>query len=514
MAQSGITRTGSGRETYAADGLTSSQWPLQGQVNAPPRSHSAASFSGSTRAPTERSSLSKSNVEEKAGDVRTIKSDATTTSGGVPINSTAVLDPALFNAGADAEKQSLRSQRSSGAKDDDKNDEKDPNLVEWDGPDDKGNPQNFPEWRKWLITATSGIMTFTVTFASSVFSTATMSTAKEFGVSSEVMVLGTSLFVLGFAFGPLIWGPFSELYGRKLPLFIGFFIFAIFQIPVALAQNLQTIFICRFFGGFFASAPLAVVGGLLADLFNPIDRGIAIAVFSGATFIGPVAGPIVGGFITQSYLGWRWTAWITCIMAFSFGLVGVIVVPETFEAVLLQQRAKKLRFETKNWALHAKADENQVNLKEISNKYLLRPFIMLFLEPILLLITLYMGFIYGFLYLCFEAYPIAFQEERGWNLGVGALPFLAILVGVICGCLIISYFSKTRFARKLEANGGKPVPEERLLPMILGGALLPIGMFWFAWTSNPNIIWVPQVISGAFIGAGKFVLFLSRPWND
>lgn len=56
----------------------------------------------------------------------------------------------------------------------------------------------------------------------------------------------------------------------------------------------------------------------------------------------------------------------------------------------------------------------------------------------------------------------------------------------------------------MEANGGKPVPEERLVPMMIGGFLLPVGMFWFAWTSNPNISWVPQVISGGFIGAGKF----------
>lgn len=102
-------------------------------------------------------------------------------------------------------------------------------------------------------------MTVSVTFASSVFSAATQDTAKIFGVSQEVMVLGTSLFVLGFAFGPLVFGPLSELYGRRNPLFVGFFIFAIFQIPVAVAQNLQTIFVCRFFGGLFASAPLAIV---------------------------------------------------------------------------------------------------------------------------------------------------------------------------------------------------------------------------------------------------------------
>lgn len=123
-------------------------------------------------------------------------------------------------------------------------------------------PKNFPTWRKWVITMMLGLMTICVTFGSSVFSTATKQTGKKFGVSSEVMVLGVSLFVLGFAFGPIIFGPLSELYGRKRPLFVGMFVFAIFQIPVAVAQNLQTIFICRFLGGLFASAPLAIVSVL------------------------------------------------------------------------------------------------------------------------------------------------------------------------------------------------------------------------------------------------------------
>lgn len=120
------------------------------------------------------------------------------------------------------------------------------------------NPQNFSPTRKWTITMILGLMTVSVAFASSVFSTAVIPTSK-FGVSEEVMVLGTSLFVMGFSFGPLLFGLLSELYGRKMPLFARFFIFVIFQIPVAVAQNLQTIFVCRLFGGFFASAPLEIV---------------------------------------------------------------------------------------------------------------------------------------------------------------------------------------------------------------------------------------------------------------
>ncbi|RHZ67725.1 MFS transporter [Aspergillus thermomutatus] len=384
---------------------------------------------------------------------------------------------------------------------------KESTLVQWDGPKDPDNPVNFSPARKWTITVMLELMTVSVTFASSVFSTAAQVTAKKFHVSEEVMVLGTSLFVLGFAFGPMVFGPLSELYGRKTPLFVGFLIFAIFQIPVAVAQNLQTIFICRFLGGFFASAPLGIVGGMLADLFNPVDRTIAVAVFAASTFIGPVAGPIVGGFITMSYLGWRWTEYITAIMAFFFMTLGFFIVPETFESTILQRRAKRLRFETKNWALHAKSEEQPISPRLILRKYLLRPMQMLILEPILLLVTLYMGFIYGFLYLCFEAYPIAFQEYRRWNAGVGELPFLAITCGVLVGCGIIIAFAKTRVERMYKEIGSV-IPEERLIPMMIGGVLLPAGMFWFAWASDPNIIWVPQVISGVFLGAGVLLIFL------
>ena len=305
----------------------------------------------------------------------------------------------------------------------------------------------------------------------------------------------------------MVWGPFSELYGRTRPLFFGFIVFAIFQIPVATAQNLYTILIARFFGGLFGCAPLAIVGGALADFWNPVDRGIAICVFAAATFIGPVAGPIMGGFITQSYLGWRWTAWITLIMSALFLVIGLIGLPESYAPVLLQRRAKKIRYETKNWAIRAKKDEQQIDLHEIVVKYLFRPLQMLIFEPILVLVTIYMGLIYGILYLFFTAYPISFQEERGWNGGVGALPFLGITVGVLLGGTFIAIVTKTRFQRKFIKHG-HVIPEERLPPMIVGAALLPTGLFWFAWTSSPHITWVPQVLAGIPIGAGILMIFM------
>lgn len=299
----------------------------------------------------------------------------------------------------------------------------------------------------------------------------------------------------------------SELFGRKNPIFAGYIIFIIFQIPVAVAQNFYTIVICRFFAGVFGSAPLAIVAGALADMFSPIQRGYAVAVFAAATFLGPVAGPVMGGFITQSYLGWRWTAYMTAIMGAFFGTLGIFGIPETAHARLLQNRAAKLRHETKNWAIHAKADETPIDFYRIVSVYLMRPFQMLVQEPILLAVTAYMALIYGLIYLTFEAYPIAFQEQRGWNQGVGALPFLSVLIGVLIGCLIVVFMTRTRYTRQFHKHG-RAIPEERLPPAMVGAVILPIGLFWFAWTSDPSINWVPSVLAGVAIGCGILMIFL------
>ncbi|KAF2102158.1 MFS transporter [Rhizodiscina lignyota] len=379
-------------------------------------------------------------------------------------------------------------------------------LVEFVGPDDPGNPKNWPRGRRWGITVSMGAMTFVVTFSSSIFSVAIPSVAEEYNVGRVVSTLGITLFLLGFVFGPVFFGPASEAFGRRVPLHFGYILFAIFQIPVAVARNVETIMLGRFFGGFFASAPLAVVGGAMADIWDPIDRAYAICIFAGGAFCGPVAGPIMGGFITQSHLGWRWTSWITLIMASLFGLIGLFVIPETSAARILQIRAKEMRYKTGNWALHAKADEHHITAKSILNVYLMRPFIMFVKEPILALITAYMSFIYGILYLLFEAYPISFGEERGWNLGVASLPFVSFVVGIMMGTGVIAYSTRTNFAKAFKKHG-RPIPEERLPPMIIGAVVLPIGLFWFAWTSNPNITWVPQVLSSALIGMGCLVTF-------
>jgi len=193
-------------------------------------------------------------------------------------------------------------------------------------------------------------------------------------------------------------------------------------------------------------------------------------------------------------------------MATLFGCIGLLLIPETSAARILQIKAKRLRYETKNWALHAKADENRVDFNSIITVYLVRPFVMFVQEPILALMTAYMSFLYGILYLLFEAYPISFQEQRGWNSGVGSLPFTAFIVGIAMGTGVIAYSTRTNFARAFRKHG-KIIPEERLPPMIVGAAVLPLGLLIFAWTSDPRIPWIGQVLATALIGMGCLITF-------
>jgi DHA1 family multidrug resistance protein-like MFS transporter len=139
------------------------------------------------------------------------------------------------------------------------------------------------------------------------------------------------------------------------------------------------------FAGVFASCPLAVVGGAFSDLFGNETRGIAIAFFSALVFIGPFISPIVGVFITESYLGWRWTEYITGIMGALALILDVLFLEETYAKTILQKRAGQIRKETGNFAIHHESKEEIITLKGLVEKHLVLPLKLLILEPIILL---------------------------------------------------------------------------------------------------------------------------------
>lgn len=192
--------------------------------------------------------------------------------------------------------------------------------------------------------------------------------------------------------------------------------FCVFQILVAVAQNLQTIFVCRLVQALFGAAPVGTLSGLYVDMLEPIEIGVAISVFAAVVFASPEAGPIAGSFLTQSSLGWRWAAWITLIIGTIFTFTAWLVTKETFAPLILRRKARRLRHESKNWALHAESEEQPVDVRVLITRYLTKPIRMLVQEPIvshtepicnsvprpthvkLAILTAYTTFTYGLLY--------------------------------------------------------------------------------------------------------------------
>ncbi|TKA35961.1 hypothetical protein B0A54_12185 [Friedmanniomyces endolithicus] len=386
-------------------------------------------------------------------------------------------------------------------------------VVEFTGADDPLHAQNWPLKKKLPVAAVLGYVTLTAAFGSSVFSAALGSIAEVFNISREVAILGVSLYVLGFATGPLLWAriyfaPMSELYGRKNPLSISSLDFSIFSVAVAVAKDVQTVFICRFFAGFFGACPLTTVGAVFADMFNNRQRGLAVTVFSMAVFSGPLLAPFTGGFINESYLGWRWTEYITSLMGFLGLGLSLIFLEETYPPVILVNKAADLRRRTKNWGIHAKQKEIEIDFRELLEKNLSRPMRMLFTEPIVLALSIYMAFIYGLLYLFLTFYPIVFQQIHGMGEGVGGLPFLGMTTGeIIAGVYII--LLQPACNKKLAANNNIPIPEWRLPPVIIGGVLFAVGVLWFGWSGyRKDIHWIVPTFSGLFTGFGIMSIFL------
>jgi DHA1 family multidrug resistance protein-like MFS transporter len=133
---------------------------------------------------------------------------------------------------------------------------------------------------------------------------------------------------------------------------------------------------------------------------------------------------------------------------------------------------------------------------------------MLLTERIVLLLSVYMAFIYGLLYLFLTAYPLVFQGVHGMNLGVGGLPFFGMITGQLLAGMVI-FIRQPGYQKKLAANNDVPIPEWRLPEVIVGGVCFSIGIFWFGWTGyRQDIHWIVPTLGGILIGFGLLSIFL------
>ncbi|GAC76870.1 synaptic vesicle transporter SVOP and related transporters [Moesziomyces antarcticus T-34] len=380
------------------------------------------------------------------------------------------------------------------------------------------DPMCWSDRRKWITTALVSCLYFNATITSSVGTGATAQYIQQFSISHEVSALVLSIYMVGFCVGPPMWAPLSELYGRLLVNYISVPGYFFFNIGCALAPNVQTLLVCRFFVGLFAAAPQANSGGTISDIWAPKVRLWPMFTYSLSAFMGPTLGPLVGGFIAGTDLDserWRWIYWLLCLISVVSMALVVIIQKETYAPVLLKRKARKMRAEAgRNEPLapgETLAEDGTVapvSWSEIMRVYVGRPFHMLFTELPLMYATLWTSFCYAIIFIFFEAYPVVFSGTYGFNAGEVGLTFLAIGAGIALSAPILGWFNRRSLAARIAA-GGKPVPESRLPQVALSAPLFAIGFFWFGWTARASIHWIVPVLAGLPIGISLMLAFNS-----
>jgi MFS family permease len=379
----------------------------------------------------------------------------------------------------------------------------DPFIVEFQN-DDSDNPMNFTSAKKWFIIFIVTLSVFAVTLTSSAYSGSGNEILIQFHCSTELFALGISLFVLGFAIGPALWAPLSELYGRKILFVTTHTCMVAFVAASAGANSMTALLVFRFLTGMFGASPLTNAGGVIADMFPAPQRGLSMIFFCSAPFMGPVLGPIIGGFISMN-IGWRWVQGVCSIFLGVVWIAGSILVPETYGPVILRKRASQLSNKTgKSYKTALQQHHSSLASSEVFRKALMRPWVLLFREPIVLIAATYLAIIYGTVYMFMPALPIVYQQGRGWNEGLGGLAFLGLVCGMLIG-IVYAIVDDIRY-KKL---GKSATPESRLPPGAVGAVCMPIGLITFAWTNSPSIHWAASIILSAPFGFGCVLVFLS-----
>lgn len=315
--------------------------------------------------------------------------------------------------------------------------------------------------------------------------------------------MGLSIFVLGIASGPLLTSPLSEWYGRRVIYIFSWSLFLIWTIGTAVAKNIQTIIITRFFTGFFGGTFLSVSGGTAGDIFHRDKIQVPMALVSAAPFTGPCFGPLVGGFINY-HLHWRWTYYILLIWSGVLLASIIFLVPETHHPTLLKTKAKTLRKKTGDERYVAPSGPAQLTKAQLLRISLLRPFQFLALEPMCLALDLYSAMLLGMLYLFFEAFTLLFERTYGFNLWQVGLTFLGIISGMVIAAMSTPLWDRVAdwiSVTHSEGNGDK-APEYRLIPAIPGAVMIPVGLFWFGWSMSPAVHWIVPIIGSAVYGCG------------
>lgn len=378
-------------------------------------------------------------------------------------------------------------------------------YVDWE-PDDSRNPANFSQTRKWIITITACGLTGLSAAVASTYPIGYGSMTADLNCTTFQATIGLSLYALGFGLIPLVTAPLSEEFGRQPLYLVSGFIFMIMHLGIALAQNIQSVQVMRFIQGGAGSTGATMVGGSIADIWSPQQRGLPMSVFAFGAIGGLGLGPALAGWIEMNQnLQWRWIQYIHLIVGFVLFLAVVLFMKETRGSVLLTKIAKKMREETGDLRYRARIEDERGSLRSLILVSLTRPIYFLVAEPVVTSFSLWIGFAWGVLFVFLESISPAFTQLHHFNIGEIGSIYGAISVGSILG-FASHYFIQERLYRNQFKTRRQ---EARLYSACAAGILFPISMFIYAWTSFSHVTWVAMAIGIVLFVWAAFVMYLA-----
>ncbi|KXG47861.1 Major facilitator superfamily domain, general substrate transporter [Penicillium griseofulvum] len=371
-------------------------------------------------------------------------------------------------------------------------------LVDW-RENDPSNPQNWSLLRKWMVMLTCCLIAIAMSIPSSVEGATQDAFDARFGVNPMAGSMTTGIFLIGIGVGSLFSGPFSETFGRNIVYFTALILVILFIMAKALAPNYGAALAFRFLGALFAATPMTVAGGTVGDIWQPLQIPFGLPSVTIAAYAGPILGPVIGAYTPE--IGYVWADWISMIIAGVALVVVLLAQPETFSPVLLEWRTKHLRELTgDNRYRAASTSASSLGTRLLNN--VSRPFVMIWTEPIILIFSFYLVLLYFVMFTFLNGYPFIFAEVYEISTSMTFIIFVAMIPGLVIALAMVPllYGMTKKVARQAEAEGKALQPEVSLYWAMAGASILmPISLFWMAWTCYSTIsIWSPIVASAVF----------------
>ncbi|KAG2039237.1 MFS general substrate transporter [Suillus americanus] len=393
-------------------------------------------------------------------------------------------------------------------------------LVKFDEGDPR-DPQNFSYARKWAITLTCCVFAGITAASASSYSISYESMMHDLNCTQLQATVGLSLYVVGFGIVPLISSSFSEECGRRPLYIVSSVLFMLAEVMNALAPNIQVVIVSRTLQGVFGSTGSSLVGGSIADIWQPHERGLPMSLFAFSSIFSFGLGSVFGGLIvTSPHLGWRWVQWVHVMVSGAYVLDVILVMSETRSSIVLAHIAKDTRKTTGDPRYRSSAEIDRPSIKSLVKTSCTRPLYLLLTEPIVQSFSIWCGFTWGVVYCLLESITTEFQSVYNFSVSETGLVFLcqrkAILlhvctvfdlsrlnsVGAIIG-FMANMYQETLYKKYFSIKG----QEARLYMACVAAIVLPVSMFIYAWTASPNIPWIVPLIALTAFMSGVFVIF-------